>query len=100
MDPTSTFLFEAKLARYQYNDCAVVARRSHRSGQCVLGGGIDQVESRIVIGVFENVDLNSCERSSKWLYAIAPTVRTGPKISSTMVTDLGSFVRITVGWTK
>ena len=27
------------------------------------------------------------------------TVSTGPKISSTIVTDLGSFVRMTVGWT-
>lgn len=28
------------------------------------------------------------------------TVSTGPKISSLIVIDLGSFVRITVGWTK
>jgi len=72
----------------------------HRSSQRVLRGRVNQVESSVVVGVLENVNLDLCECSTKRLWTVAPTVRTGPKISSTIVTDLGSFVRITVGWTK
>ena len=73
---------------------------SHRSGQCVLRSRVNKVEGGVVVGVLEDVNLNPCEDGDKMLRPIAPTVRTGPKISSTIVMDLGSFVRITVGWMK
>lgn len=85
------------------------------AGETVLGCGVDELAGGLKVGVLVDVHLGvggqhrpkrtrakargrqevELVRKECWL-----TVMTGPKISWVMETDLGSFVTMTVGWTK
>jgi len=78
------------------------------TGKSVVGGGVDELAGLLVLVVLVDVTLSRVkvetpEKISAYVsdptLPLTPvlTVMTGPKISSTMVHDLGSLVRMTVG---
>lgn len=72
----------------------------HSTRQRIVGGGIDQFQCLIKVFVLENVSLKTGLNPNSTTEENSLTVITGPNISSTIVIDLGSFVKMTVGWTK
>ena len=70
----------------------------HGTSESIVSGGVDELEGFIELVIVVHVGLISREyaRTVK-KDAAQPTVMTGPKISSRIVTDLGSLVRMTVG---
>lgn len=72
----------------------------HSTRQRIVSGGIDQFQCLIKVFVLENVSLHTASNEKSTAEENSLTVITGPNISSTIVIDLGSFVKMTVGWTK
>jgi hypothetical protein len=72
----------------------------HGTSESVVSGGVDELEGFVELVIIVDIGLVKCEpRTTLKKGELRLTVMTGPKISSRIVTDLGSLVRITVGLT-
>ena len=73
----------------------------HGPRERVIGSIVDEVQGPFIIFILVYKDLTVALSSQDEISWNKPlTVTTGPKISSTRVTDLGSLLRMTVGWIK
>jgi len=95
---------EAKLQGDELRIGGRGVRHVHSAGQGILGRRINEVKSFVKIFVFIHVNLLnpivSARMGAEGHQMMYLTVTTGPKISSLIVIERGSFVRMTVGCTK